>query len=220
LNFSPSQILKHKNGESIMTGKTHYTVGTACALVVAAPNTVTELGICLALSALGSTICDIDSAKSPTHRRAVKIFNLIALAGVLLFLGVRFFSLSTGGFSLGDLMPYWGIIGFLVVCFIGAHMPHRSFMHSIFVLALLSLCVADVNNYAALCFSAAMCSHILLDLMNLRRVKLFYPCKWGFCFGFCPHDGFVNHCLFLGGGLVALAGVGLALLTACGVHLG
>ena len=60
-------------------------------------------------------------------------------------------------------------------------------------------------------FSAAMLSHILIDLLNRRNVRLLYPLKKGFCLGICSADGMVNRALFLAGAAVS-AVVSLLLL--------
>ena len=44
----------------------------------------------------------------------------------------------------------------------------------------------------ALPFAAAFASHVLLDMMNKRSVRLFYPAKKGLCLGWCYSDRMAN----------------------------
>lgn len=69
-------------------------------------------------------------------------------------------------------------------------------MHSLLGFALLTGSVFMAFPAAAVPFGAAMASHILLDMLNKRKVKLCYPFRRGIAFSICKSDGMVNTILF------------------------
>ena len=90
-----------------------------------------------------------------------------------------------------------GIIAFLAVCIFGITKPHRSFMHSFTALFILTAIVDSIFHDAALPFAIGMLSHILLDLLNMKKVQLFYPFKKKFGLKLCSANGTVNMVLFI-----------------------
>ena len=90
-----------------------------------------------------------------------------------------------------------GIIAFLAVCIYGITKPHRSFMHSFTALFILTIIVDFIFHDAALPFAIGILSHILLDLLNMKKVQLFYPFKKRFGFKLCSANGMVNMVLFI-----------------------
>lgn len=53
-------------------------------------------------------------------------------------------------------------------------------------------------------FAVAMASHIAIDTLNHKRVKLFYPLPGGIRLGLCSANGIVNDWLFKIGSLVVV----------------
>ena len=150
------------------------------------------------------------------------IVNLIsgliaALSCLILFLGISkeiFYSMEYT-FSViwrsmtGELGAYTGVlivlgILFLIVCTYGKDQPHRSFMHSLVAGFMLNCCVNIVYPDAGPYFAVAFLSHLALDLLNYKRVKIFWPLKKGYSLRFCSADGWVNR-LLLWLGPIALA---------------
>ena len=97
-----------------------------------------------------------------------------------------------------------GGILFLVICTYGKDQPHRSFMHSLVAGFMLTCCVNIVYPDAGPYFAVAFLSHLALDLLNYKRVKIFWPLKKGYSLRFCSADGWVNR-LLLWLGPIALA---------------
>lgn len=201
-----------------MTGKTHLAVGIASALCLTQPETPRELVLCLSASAVGSMISDIDVTTSDS-REALNRITLLAGAAILLAgiaeirldLGiVRNFDRQSSGFRLAV-----GLAAFWLVCAFGKNQPHRSFMHSFAGIAALTGILALIYPPVVPYFMTAMISHTAIDLLNRRKVRLLYPLKWGFCFGVCSSDGWVDRKLFLAG---CIAGV-LAFALAGGRYL-
>ncbi len=127
-----------------MTGKTHLVCGEALALCLLHPAAPRTLVLCLGAAAVGSVIPDVDVTTSASHRELVRI---VSTAGAALLLGWALntiFQLHIERFLLryagGREMTAWAVL-FLGLCVFGTTQPHRSFMHSLAGLALLTFCV-------------------------------------------------------------------------------
>lgn len=185
-----------------MTGKTHWAVGTAAALCMTQPSNVREWVLCIGAASVGSVISDIDVTTSDSRETLNRITVVAVLAAAAVaaaearwHLGiVRNFDRES---SLFRLIVGFGV--FLAVCMFGKNQPHRSFMHSFLGWFLLGGVAGLIYPAMAPYFSAAMLSHMMIDLLNRRNVRLLYPLKKGFCFGVCSADGWVNRSLFLAG---------------------
>ncbi len=178
-----------------MTGKTHLTVGTAVAIAVVQPETVISLCFCAAAGAVGSVISDIDVDTSESHRGVAKLFAVLFVSALVL--GWAEYSWHLGLVArlraqsgLTRIMP--GTLAFLAVCWFGMHQPHRSFMHSLPGLAVMTALAGMIAPFFALPFGAAMASHIAIDLLNRRRVRLLYPLHWGLSLDLCAANGWVD----------------------------
>lgn len=196
-----------------MTGKTHLAVGAAAALLLTRPSSPGALALCLGTAAVGSVICDIDAVSSRSHRQMTALTSgtalLIAVASALeLHFGFGFINILRQTNMARILL---GLILFLIVCNYGMRQPHRSFMHSIPGWAILSALVWEIFPGLTRFFAIAMASHILLDLLNRKRVRLLYPLKWGLAFRLCPSDGHINGLICMGGIVAACLGLVLSL---------
>ncbi len=178
-----------------MQGKTHFFVGIAASLAVCQPQTFSMLVAGTGAAAVGSVICDIDAGSSSAHHDADKIIAVIigAIAAVIIadlnfHIGIYEKILQkTEQTSLVTIA-----LLFLVVCAFGKSTKHRTFMHSLAALLLLSVFVFLIYPPMTTYFAIAFGTHILLDLLNRRKVSLFWPMKKGFCIGFCKSTGLVN----------------------------
>lgn len=181
-----------------MTGKTHMVSGIAASLAIVLPKTPTEIIICFSAAAIGAVISDIDVSTSDARRNFNKLLGTVAI--ILLIAAFLEYHFELGIVSLarqyGYALTAAGFLLFLVVCIYGKEQPHRSFMHSILALILLTGSVYMIFPLAAFPFAVAMTSHIILDLFNKKRVKLFYPFRKGIAFYLCRADGVVNTALF------------------------
>lgn len=193
-----------------MTGKTHIAVGEAAALTLIRPANAKELVLCLGAAAVGALISDVDASASRSHRSVVQVTSLAGF--VALFVALLDTHAHLGVLRLlRRQSSLWRVLlgsgAFLVVCNFGMRQPHRSFMHS--VLGWVTLCVLVGEVFPALvpAFAVSMASHILLDLLNRKRVRLLYPCRWGWSLNLCPASGRINDLFCLTGTIVA--GLGL-----------
>ena len=72
---------------------------------------------------------------------------------------------------------------FLLVCVFVRYSPHRGFSHSLLALALEAAVLRLVMKEAVPAFSIAYVSHLLLDILNKRPVRILFPLKKGFRLG-------------------------------------
>lgn len=181
-----------------MTGKTHMVSGIAASFALALPGTPKAMLICLGAAAVGGVISDIDVSTSDARRNFNKLLWVTAF--ILVLAGFLEYYFQFGIFNMarqhGYLFTFIGFLLFFIVCIYGKEQPHRSFMHSILGLVLLTCSIYMVFPPASFPFAIAMASHILLDLLNKRRVKLFYPFRKGIALFVCKSDGIVNTVLF------------------------
>ena len=190
-----------------MTGRTHLVIGAAAAIAVVQPQSPAAFGLCAAAGAVGGVLPDIDVNTSESHRQLVKLLAVLFLSAAALAIAEQVWQIGIAErlarqTSLMRAIP--GCLAFLAVCWFGMHQPHRSFMHSLLALIILTALAWGIAPGFALPFAAAMLSHIALDLLNRRRVRILYPLKRGFRLNLCDADGWANQWLFLAGCAILL----------------
>lgn len=191
-----------------MQSNTHLAVG-AClglTLTLAAPTEITLLGLCA--TSIGAIIPDIDidgTGKKKTKYIIMGISATLAIMPVLaglvcmpeIFVCLKRTSLmrlisstaAKGAIS-------WQFIAFLIrtilgltlfigLCAFSNKTDHRTFSHSFMGIALFTFSIVLINPLVAGFFLVGYLSHIGLDLLNYRPVKLMYPKKRGFSFRLC-----------------------------------
>lgn len=181
-----------------MLGKTHMAAGVAVSLGVLMPDTPKEMLLCLTAAAVGGVISDIDVSTSDARRGFNRFLRAAGLAAAVSLIVECCFHL--GIFRMiqrrGYAVSLLGLGCFVLICLFGKSKPHRTFMHSLLALALLTGAVYVMLPAAAVSFGLAMASHLVLDVFNKKRVKLLYPYHKGFAFYLCKADGTVNSILF------------------------
>ncbi len=191
-----------------MLGKTHMVVGIAASLAVTMPEKVTYVIMATGAGAIGALISDIDVETSSSHKDANRIvFATVAITIVSLIL--EYFA----GFGIidnvrQDSVLFRMVVGallFVGICAFGKEQPHRSFMHSILALLLLDFSLALIYTPIVPYFTAGFISHIVLDLLNKKKVKLFYPLKKGICFNLFKAGGTANKMFFVCGCFLTVA---------------
>lgn len=190
-----------------MTGRTHLAVGTAAALVFTKPQNLKEFTLCLGIASIGSLICDIDVKSTKSHKTVNRIIPLAIFAAILCAymeyswkVGIlNSFQKDSNGVRL-----IIGLAVFLAICVYGKEQPHRSFMHSMIALVLLTGTVYVMFPTVAEYFGVAMCSHMVIDTLNYKNVRLFYPFKGGISFNICHAKGAINNYVGYTAMLIAL----------------
>lgn len=182
-----------------MTKDTHVVAGIATTIAIIGPSTFKDLAICIATASIGSVISDVDVTTSSSRKELIKIIAIAFAAVITCIVLESFFNMGILGMikSQTNLVRILCGIGlFLSVCGYGIATEHRTFMHS-------ALCVIALYNIiwlifpaAALPFGISMLSHILLDFLNTKKVRFFYPLKKvGIALKICPSDGKFNKSL-------------------------
>lgn len=175
---------------SDMMGKTHIFIGMASAIAITSPNTI---GGCLASimgGAVGGIISDID-VRSNSYCRDALYARLIASGIVVASLAIDFF--AGGGIwknilSTDSTRLFIGIGMFVILCLIGVFQDHREFTHSLIALVLFSLSVGLFCYPIILPFAIGFLSHLLLDILNKKPIRLLYPKEKGVCLKLCYSD--------------------------------
>ncbi|MGN0298701.1 MAG: metal-dependent hydrolase [Lachnospiraceae bacterium] len=185
-----------------MLGKTHMAVGVASALTIMHPNSLSELIVGTGVAALGALINDIDVDTSDSHKGAdrVTILTLVVVLAVVLL--ENFFKLGIYERLMQNsnlMRVVGGCLVFVAVCAFGKEQPHRSFMHSILAWVIFVVIVNIIFPMAAPYFGIAFASHIVLDLLNYKRLKLLYPSDKGFSLNLCYANRLANKILLIVG---------------------
>lgn len=200
-----------EKGAYIVLGKTHMAVGIAATLAITQPDSFSEVVLATGVGAIGSLLPDIDVGTSNSHKETERIVRTTILMIVAIFLLEYYLNIDI----VKPLMEDHGIaklvIGallFLGLCGFGAEQPHRSFMHSFLAMILLSLSLGLVSKNFVPYFAVGFLSHILLDLLNYRKVKIWYPLKRGARLGLCKASGIGNDLFFAAGCTLSVLEIG------------
>lgn len=190
-----------------MLGKTHMVLGITVGLAIMHPENIQELIAGTGTLTIGSVISDIDIGTSESHKDANRIIMLsciafIAVAAVEAIFHLGIYQKLMKNSSLIRVIV--GMVAFLFLCAFGKEQPHRSFMHSILALVLLTGCIQMIFPLAVPYFAIAFITHLSIDLLNHRDERLLYPLKGGFSLGICSSKGIVNRVLFAIGSVSAV----------------
>lgn len=189
-----------------MLGRTHFFIGISAALAVMQPSSMSTLVTGAGAAAIGGMISDIDSGTSQAHKEADKIMTAaIAVTSVVIFadckLHVGIYERLMRNSSIARLLT--GAMAFIIICTYGSGQPHRSFMHSFLSMFMLTACVNVIYPDAAPYFAIAYASHLALDMLNYRRLRLIWPMKKGFALRLCSSQGLINR-LLLSAGMICV----------------
>ena len=177
-----------------MLAKAHITVGMAAAFTIMAPESIPEALPVIAGASLGCLICDLD-CDSPTEKKDSSHWRLVmfAVAAAALF---EDYHMDAGMLrSLTQSGSYlWcaGIVGFALTCAFASVSSHRGFSHSLLALALEAYSLWLVFHTAAVPFTIAFATHLILDMTNYRPVRILYPLRKGISLGWFYADRLAN----------------------------
>lgn len=190
-----------------MKKATHMAVGAAAALAAVQPQTALGCAVALAAGTLGAAVSDVDllwkkSAREVFHRvlgTALALVCLVAL-DALAQADVTTQLAALVGKDWG-----WGLAMLIFLCVCGFFSEHRSFTHSLVGMTLFTVSTHLLAPGHALGFLAGFGSHLLLDLLNRKPLRLLFPFRKGFSLRLCSADGLVNSLLKWLGRLAAAA---------------
>ncbi len=195
-----------------MLSKTHLAWGITASLLVLQPRTPKDLAAAVIGGALGGSIPDIDNMKSRTN-----IDSIITQGTALLIAGGAV--VLDWQYHLGILRylmnhpesAVTGAVFYLIFAIAGFYSPHRGFTHSILAMALFTAAAGMIYPGAAEAYMLGYVSHLVLDLLNRKPLKLFFPLKKGICLKLCYSNRLANKLFFWSGCILSV------ILLLCGI---
>ena len=191
-----------------MMAKAHIAVGMAAAFTIMRTGSIPEALPVVTGAALGCLICDLDceNPRERTESSRYRIAMAVVAAAALIedhLIGAGMWS-SVGRY--GNYVWFAGFAAFVLICAFASISKHRGFAHSFLALALETASLWLVFPMTAKPFAIAFISHQVLDLLNRKPVRLFYPAKKGLSLGLFYADRFANRA-FAAAGTVWLIAV-------------
>ena len=177
-----------------MLGKAHLAIGMAAAWTLTLPETMPAALPVIAGAAAGSLICDID-CDSPAERKDASKQRI--LAAVITAAALTADKLMDAGMwrhiaESGSYLWCAGAAGIVLTVAFANVSAHRGFSHSLTALILETGFLYLIFPQCAKPFAIAFITHILLDMTNKKRVRLFYPAKKGVSLGLFYADRMAN----------------------------
>lgn len=184
-----------------MMSRTHVSMGIATALFAMHPTTPKECFIGIVGGAIGGIVCDIDTVKKD-YQNDAHTGQYLAF-GIACFVLLLDYFLKTGICSsvISDFssVTVVGILLFLVLYIKGYFSSHRTFTHSIMALLLMTISIALIHPQIATAFFFGFISHLLLDLLNKKGIRILYPLKKEVCLNLCYASKTTNSILLIVG---------------------
>ena len=170
-----------------MMRNTHIAMGVASAVAITNPSNISECLVAVMGGAIGGVIGDIDIMDSDyKNDDFFEKFIGIKIAGMILFLD---FLLQAGIceyiINRNRTLVIAGGIAFCILCVVGIRSAHRTFTHSLLGLFLFSAALSFLYPPVVISFAIGFVSHIVLDLLNKKKVRILYPSKYKTCLGLC-----------------------------------
>ncbi|HJF44771.1 metal-dependent hydrolase [Thermophilibacter provencensis] len=197
-----------------MTGKTHLAAGVGAALLAAGPAAgLTGLVAAAAGGAAGAVLPDLDvrDTAHPWRERLTRAGAAALLVGALVADAATGWPLvrRAAGAGLGSLAL--GAAALAALCCAARLSTHRSFSHSLPALAGFAaathLVCAPLAPFVALGFA----THLALDLLTYRGLRLLWPARRGLSLGLCHTGGVVDACCLVAALVIAVASLWQAL---------
>lgn len=179
-----------------MMSRTHLSMGIATALVLAEPGSVPMCLAAIVGGGLGGVTPDIDTINGD-YKSDSMVAQVLAIGIVaLIFVIDRCFGLGISSAIFNNrksAMPGAALyIGLLIVGFFTAH---RSFTHSLLAMVLFSYAVNRVYTPLSVFYAAGYLSHLVLDVLNKRGIRLFFPLSFRVSLNLFYADRAVNRLL-------------------------
>ena len=194
-----------------MMSKTHVVTGIAASLLLLHPESRASYMAVVAGGALGGVMADMDmklDGKSSSGPGFLETsYGEIGAKALFAWLLVMD-ALSGGGICLNILdhgfQSMVGIIIFIALFCLGIIARHRDRTHSILAMVVFSVAVWLVHREIGRAFAVGYASHLLLDLLNKRPIRLFYPFRKTVCLRLFYADRLANE-VFFALGICAIA---------------
>lgn len=175
-----ADILK---GGDLLLGKAHLTCGIAAALAVTLPSTPAGCMISVIGGAAGGILCDIEVRSAKRDRDALVSRLILLLLIFLALVADSVFHLGLKELLVSDhaARAASGLLIIVLTCVRGRFSEHRSFTHSLLYAFLLGLGGWQILPAFGISLGAGALSHLFLDLLNKKPLRIFYPLKKGIC---------------------------------------
>lgn len=177
-----------------MMAKAHIAVGMAAAFSIMKPESIPEALPVIIGAAIGCLICDIDCENTAERSESSRYRTLMAAAAVAALIEDHLLDAGmwTSFGANGQYLWFAGLTAFVLICTFASVSSHRGFAHSLLALSLETAALWLIFPMAAKPFAIAFISHVALDLMNKRPVRLLYPLNKGFCLKWFYADRLAN----------------------------
>lgn len=194
-----------KNEGAAMTGRTHLAVGAAAAMLVAGPAAgLVELAIAAGGGAVGAVLPDLDvrDTAHPWRERLARVG-----AAALLICAIMLDAAHGGALMRAATTRHLGAVALGVVALAGLTVAarlssHRGFSHSLVALTGLTAATWLVCPPLAPSVALGLATHLALDALTYRGLRLFWPLRSTLSARLCKTGGVIDACL-LAGALVA-----------------
>lgn len=182
-----------------MEGKTHAVVGMATAISMLQPKDTKELLTALTFGCIGGVICDVDASKSDASKAVnLGIGGVIGLCAITaiadMFYDVMFMQRITE--STNSMRVLLGVLLLLSTLSYAKGKPHRTQAHSLLTLPLLCIGLGFIVPDAVRFFAIGFVSHVIIDMLNKKKVYFLYPFNVGVSFGLCKSNGKFSNGLY------------------------
>lgn len=200
-----------------MTGRTHLAVGAAAALVAAAASpdaTLTTLVVAAAGGAAGAVLPDLDvrDTAHPWRERLSRIGAAAALVAALALDVANGGVLARQAAERGLAPVALGAVAFVGLACAARLSVHRSFSHSLLALAGFAAATWLACPPLAPSLALGLASHLVLDALTYRGLRLFWPLSCTLSLRLCKTGGVIDACLLTGalvlGALAAASALG------------
>ncbi|MCC8045217.1 MAG: metal-dependent hydrolase [Clostridiales bacterium] len=198
-----------------MMSKTHITMGIGASLLLLHPHTAAGISAAIIGSTFGAVIPDIDIKSTRVSRDT--LYGRI-IAGAVITAAV-FWGQAQPVMLLRKILEACIsntlLMGFLlmsILCAAGRISGHRNFSHSFLFCILMGAAIYLLCPALLPGFSIGCLSHLLLDCLNKKPLRLLYPIKARFCVKLCYSDGIANTVLLWVGLALSIYGIAAAWL--------
>lgn len=176
-----------------MQGATHFAAGMAATAIAFGHTAASDPLFCafaFCAGSAGALIPDIDVEGSVFNKMSndyIKTFTILVLITLVSpFLnggdeGTRQITRILIGAAIVVATGFFSLIG-----------SHRGFSHSLLAGSFYVLGIKFFLPFLAAPFALGYATHLLLDLLNHRPIRLFFPSRKGTCLNFFPADGMAN----------------------------
>ena len=190
-----------------MMSRTHLAVGVATALAFGSPHNLETCLISTIGGLIGGITPDIDILDNDYTGDAL-LGQVLALGitGLILLIDFIFkIGICASLFSRNIIFLILGIVLAIILYFVGLAQNHRGFTHSFLALIIYTIPIALIFPPLIKPFMLGFLSHIIIDLFNKRKVKIFFPSKHGICFNLCYANKTGNKALMYIGILISIS---------------